>query len=182
MRWASASAPGGGGGGRGGRGGRGGGGGGGAAGQLTFSVEAKRDTLPQALELLGEILREPAFPAEEFETSKRRMASMLSAGRTEPARPGPKQAQPRPVALLEGRRALRADARGNARPHQARHARTDQDALRNADRRLARRAGRRRRLRPGEHAAAREGDARRLGIEGAVQADRPQGGRQWDRD
>ncbi len=58
--------------------------GGGTAGQLTFSVEAKRDTLPQALELLGEILREPAFPADEFETSKLRMASMLSAGRTEP--------------------------------------------------------------------------------------------------
>ena len=75
---------GGGGGGRGGRGGRGGGGGGGTAGQLTFSVEAKRDTLPRALELLGEILREPAFPAEEFETSKLRMASMLSSGRTEP--------------------------------------------------------------------------------------------------
>ncbi len=76
---------GGGGRGRGGRGGRGGGGGGGTPGQLTFSVEAKRDTLPRALELLGEILREPAFPAEEFETSKLRMASMLSAGRTEPA-------------------------------------------------------------------------------------------------
>jgi zinc protease len=76
---------GGGGGGRGGRGGRGGGGAGGVAGQLTFSVEAKRDTLPQGLKLLGEILREPAFPAEEFETSKLRMASMLSAGRTEPA-------------------------------------------------------------------------------------------------
>ncbi len=76
---------GGGGGGRGGRGGRGGGGGAGTPGQLTFSVEAKRSTLPRALELLGEILREPAFPAEEFETSKLRMASMLSAGRTEPA-------------------------------------------------------------------------------------------------
>jgi zinc protease len=75
---------GGGGGGRGGRGGRGGGGAGGAAGQLTFSVEAKRDTLPKALALLGEILREPAFPAAEFDTSKLRMASMLSAGRTEP--------------------------------------------------------------------------------------------------
>ncbi|MGO9465604.1 MAG: M16 family metallopeptidase [Isosphaeraceae bacterium] len=75
---------GGGGGGRGGRGGRGGGGGAGAAGQLTFSVQAKRDTLPQALGLLGEILRQPAFPASEFETSKLRMASMLSAGRTEP--------------------------------------------------------------------------------------------------
>ena len=95
-------ATGGGGGGRGGRGGRGGGGAGGAAGQLTFSVEAKRDTLPQALELLGEILREPAFPAEEFETSKLRMASMLSIGPHRTGRPGPKQAQPRPVALLEG--------------------------------------------------------------------------------
>ena len=75
---------GGGGRGRGGRGGRGGGGAG-AAGQLTFSVEAKRDTLPQALRLFGEILREPAFPAEEFDTSKLRTASTLSAGRTEPA-------------------------------------------------------------------------------------------------
>ena len=69
---------------------------------MTFSVEAKRDTLPQALELLGEILREPAFPADEFETSKLRMASMLSAGRTEPACPGPQQAQPRLVAISEG--------------------------------------------------------------------------------
>lgn len=71
-----------GGGGRG-RGGRGGGGGG-AAGQLTFSVEAKKETLPRALELLREILREPAFPAEEFETTKRRTVSMLAAGKTEP--------------------------------------------------------------------------------------------------
>ncbi len=74
---------GGGGGGRG-RGGRRGGGGVGAPGQLTFSVDAKRDTLPQALGLLREILREPAFPPQEFETSKLRMASMLSSSRTEP--------------------------------------------------------------------------------------------------
>ena len=69
------------------RGGRrgGGGGGGGSLGQLTFSVEAKRDTLPQALALLTEILREPAFPDEEFDTTKSRMRSMLSSGRTEPA-------------------------------------------------------------------------------------------------
>src|SRR5579883_1103609 len=72
-------------GGRGGpRGGRGGGGGG-AAGQLTFSVEAKRDTLPRALDLLGEILREPAFPAAEFETMKRGMRSGLAASLTDPA-------------------------------------------------------------------------------------------------
>src|SRR5205807_7081767 len=58
-------------GGRGGpRGGRGGGGG--AAGQLTFSVEAKRDTLPAAIKLLGEILREPAFPPADFDAVRRR--------------------------------------------------------------------------------------------------------------
>jgi zinc protease len=73
-----------GGGGRG-RGGRGGGGPGAEPGRLTFSVEAKRDTLPQALELLREIVREPSFPTEEFETSKLRMATMLASGRTEPA-------------------------------------------------------------------------------------------------
>ena len=68
------------------RGGRGGGGGGtGTAGRLTFSMEAKRDTLPKGLKLLGEILREPAFPADEFETSKRRMISGLTSSRTEPA-------------------------------------------------------------------------------------------------
>jgi zinc protease len=78
-------APGGGGGG--GRGGRRGGGGGGRGtpGQLTFSVEAKRATLPKAIELLGEILREPAFPEAEFETMKRRSQAMSATMRTEPA-------------------------------------------------------------------------------------------------
>jgi zinc protease len=66
------------------RGRRGGGGGGGSLGQLTFSVEAKRDTLAQGLALLKEILREPAFPDEEFDVTKSRMRSMLSSGRTEP--------------------------------------------------------------------------------------------------
>jgi zinc protease len=78
------SAGAGGGGGRGGRGG-GGGGGGGTPGQLTFSVEAKRSTLPDALKLLGEILREPAFPPAEFEQMKRRTRTIAEVGRTEPA-------------------------------------------------------------------------------------------------
>jgi zinc protease len=75
---------GGGGGGGGGRGGRGGGGPG-TPGQLTFSVEAKRSTLPQAITLLGEILREPAFPAAEFDAQKRRSRSRFEAMRTEPS-------------------------------------------------------------------------------------------------
>jgi zinc protease len=73
---------GGGGGGRGPRGG--GGGGGGVAGQLTFSIEAKRSTLPQAIELLGEILREPAFPEVEFDAAKRRSRTFGEARLKDP--------------------------------------------------------------------------------------------------
>jgi zinc protease len=72
-------------GGFGGRGGRGGAGGGGAGlGRLTFTVEAKRATLPAALKLLGEILREPAFPEAEFDALKRRSRAGAAAARTEP--------------------------------------------------------------------------------------------------
>ena len=71
---------GGGGGGR-----RGGGAGPATPGQLTFSIEAKRDTLPAAIKLLGEILREPAFPEAEFDTMKRRAKAGAEAVRTDPA-------------------------------------------------------------------------------------------------
>jgi zinc protease len=54
-------------------------------GQLTFSLEAKRSTLPAAIKLFGEILREPAFPAAEFDAAKRRSRSMSAMMRTEPA-------------------------------------------------------------------------------------------------
>jgi zinc protease len=64
---------------------RGGGGAPGTPGQLTFSVEAKRSTLPAALKLLGEILREPAFPAAEFDAMKRRSRAASEANRTEPS-------------------------------------------------------------------------------------------------
>jgi zinc protease len=68
-------------------GGRRGGGGavGGTPGQLTFSVEAKRSTLPAAIRLLGEILREPAFPPAEFDNLKRRSRVMAERMRTDPA-------------------------------------------------------------------------------------------------
>ena len=76
-----------GGGGGGGRrgGGRRGGGGGGSAGSLTFSVQAKRSSLVPAIELLGEILREPAFPEEYFEQSKTRSVDMMKRMMTEPS-------------------------------------------------------------------------------------------------
>jgi zinc protease len=69
----------------GGRGGRGGPRAGGTPGQLTFSIQAKRATLPAAIKLLGEILREPAFPEAEFDALKRRARARAAMGRTEPA-------------------------------------------------------------------------------------------------
>ncbi len=173
---------GGGGGGRGGRGGRGGGGAGGNPGQLTFSVEAKRDTLPRALELLGEILREPAFPAEEFETAKRRLASMLTNGRTEPAA----LARNKLSRFLSpyGKDDVRYVPTLEETLDRARQVTLEQvkARLRHAGRRLARGARRRRRLRPREHAPSGEADALRLGVEDALRADRSQGRRIRNRD
>ena len=69
---------GGGGGGRG-RGGRGGGGGGGgSAGQLSLSVTGKRESLVAGIELLGEILRSPAFGSDEFEQMKLRSVTQMT--------------------------------------------------------------------------------------------------------
>jgi zinc protease len=48
-------------------------------------VQAKRSTLPAALDLLGEILREPAFPEAEFDRMKRASLARSAMGRTEPA-------------------------------------------------------------------------------------------------
>lgn len=74
---------GGGGGGR--RGGRGAGGGGGRAGQLAFSIEAKRDSLVEGIALLGEILHDPAFPKDEFEQMKARSVSRMQSMMSDPA-------------------------------------------------------------------------------------------------
>ena len=74
-----------GGGGRGGRGGRGGGGGGGGLGSLSFSITAKRDTLPAVLEILKSVLREPLLPTEQFEIAKRGRLNALEASKGEPS-------------------------------------------------------------------------------------------------
>jgi zinc protease len=68
----------------------GGGGGGGALGSVTFSIQAKRETLPAVLDLLGQVLREPLLPAEQFEIAKRARLANLEETRTEPAALGPR--------------------------------------------------------------------------------------------
>ncbi|MCI0358280.1 MAG: insulinase family protein [Planctomycetaceae bacterium] len=72
----------GGGGGRGGRGGRGGGGG--SAGSVSFSVRARRSTLPAALDLLRQVLREPALDGRELETTRPQRIAGLEQARTDP--------------------------------------------------------------------------------------------------
>jgi zinc protease len=83
---------GGGGGGRGGRG-RGGGAAAASAGAASFSIQAKRETLPEVLELLRQVLREPALPADQFELLKRERLAMVEQMKTEPSMLAPRLLQ-----------------------------------------------------------------------------------------
>jgi zinc protease len=57
---------------------------GGSGGSLTVSVRCTRSTLPKALELLREVLREPTFPDDEFDVLKRQVLANLREGQTDP--------------------------------------------------------------------------------------------------
>ncbi len=56
----------------------------GLLGELNFAITCKRENLPGVLTLLAEVLREPSFPAEEFEILKRELRSQREGMRTEP--------------------------------------------------------------------------------------------------
>jgi zinc protease len=72
------------GGGGGGRRGGGGGGGGGSLGSLTFNVTAKKSTLPEGLDLLKQILREPLLPQNDYDTMVQGRISNVSANKVQP--------------------------------------------------------------------------------------------------
>ena len=74
-------------------GGRRGGGGGGAVGLLSFSIQAKRDTLPDVLKLFQQVLREPALPQDQFEVMKSERLARLERMKTEPAMLAPRMLQ-----------------------------------------------------------------------------------------
>ena len=82
-----------GGGGRRGGGRRGGGGGEGGVGSVSFSVQAKHDTIPAVLEILRQVLREPLLPKDEFEIMKRERLAGLEQMKTEPAMLAPRLLQ-----------------------------------------------------------------------------------------
>lgn len=48
------------------------------------SIQTTRQNLPKVLDLAAEILREPSFPAEEFELAKQAAITQAESGRTEP--------------------------------------------------------------------------------------------------
>jgi zinc protease len=53
-------------------------------GVLSVRIQAKRGTLPEVLAIVGDVLRNPAFPGAEFDTLKRERVDRLEKGRTEP--------------------------------------------------------------------------------------------------
>jgi len=53
-------------------------------GTLDVSIETTRENLPAVLELVGEILRQPAFPEDEFETYQRETLSETEQQKSEP--------------------------------------------------------------------------------------------------
>jgi zinc protease len=55
-----------------------------SAGGLSFTLQTTRENLPGALRLLGEVLREPAFPQDEFDILKRQQREALEQGLKEP--------------------------------------------------------------------------------------------------
>jgi zinc protease len=83
----------GGGGGRRGRGGRRGGAGGSGPGSISFSIQAKHDTLPAVLALLRQVLREPLLPPDQFELLKQERIASLEESKTEPAMLAPRALQ-----------------------------------------------------------------------------------------
>ncbi|MDT7806216.1 MAG: zinc protease [Acidobacteriota bacterium] len=56
----------------------------GGAGAAGVSIETVRENLPAVMRLVAEVLREPAFPAEEFELLKREQLASIEQNRSEP--------------------------------------------------------------------------------------------------
>lgn len=52
--------------------------------QVNASIETTRDKLPQVMRLVGEILRDPSFPANEFDQLKREYLASIEQQKSEP--------------------------------------------------------------------------------------------------
>ena len=56
----------------------------GSTGAISVSIQARRKSLPEVLTLLGKVLRQPSFPAEELDVLKRQQLEHLQQSLTEP--------------------------------------------------------------------------------------------------
>lgn len=56
----------------------------GGAGSATFSLTTKRKNLPKAIELLGQVLRQPTFPESELEVIRNQQISIMEESLVEP--------------------------------------------------------------------------------------------------
>jgi zinc protease len=60
----------------------------GSATQATVSIETTRESLPAVLRLAGEVLRDPAFPASEFELLRQEQLAAIEQQKSEPTQIG----------------------------------------------------------------------------------------------
>jgi len=63
------------------------------AGSVTFSIQAKRETLPATIQILAQVLREATLPAGEFAVLKGERLAALEQMRTEPSMLAPRLLQ-----------------------------------------------------------------------------------------
>jgi zinc protease len=66
---------------------------GGGPGQVTFTIETKREHLSAGLEMLRQVVREPSLPYREFEIMKTEEITGIEQGRSDPIRQGLNQIQ-----------------------------------------------------------------------------------------
>jgi len=59
-------------------------------GMIAFSIQAKRDTMPEVIGLMRQVLREPLLPADQFEILKNERIARIEQMKTEPAVLGPR--------------------------------------------------------------------------------------------
>jgi zinc protease len=78
---------------------------GGGATEAAVGIETTRENLPAVLRLVAEILREPAFPADEFEQLRQQMLAGAEEQRSDP----------QSIAVTEGSRIMNPYPRGDVR-------------------------------------------------------------------
>ena len=88
--------------------------------ETTARGQTVRAHLPDLLRLAAEALREPAFPAAEFDKLKRERTTALDEQRTDPESIAERALERWDNPYVEGRRPLRADVRRGAGRHQGR--------------------------------------------------------------